>query len=274
MLTPIGRLGVNQAGNMVSTSSVAYLLVTHGSRDPRPDQAAQTLATTLATRLQIAAPDSTRPSSPAPTAVLSPPGLVGTATLELAEQPLHAQITAFARTAIARNLTQLYILPLFLSAGVHVMEDIPAEIALAQAQIGAAIALVHLPYLGASPLLPDLLAAQQADYTVEAWVVLAHGSRRSGGNQPVESLAAQVGGQTAYWAVEPHLEPCLRTLLEQGCRRIGIVPYLLFPGGITDAIAAQLAALQAAYPDSSWQILPPVGLWPGIDQAIVAMTPA
>jgi hypothetical protein len=62
--------------------------------------------------------------------------LVGTATLELADTPLHEQICEFASVALADGCKQVQLLPIFLLPGVHVREDIPTEVALAQKSIG------------------------------------------------------------------------------------------------------------------------------------------
>ncbi|NEP61366.1 MAG: sirohydrochlorin chelatase, partial [Symploca sp. SIO2G7] len=65
--------------------------------------------------------------------------LVGTATLELAPSPLHEQIQQFANLALRVGCQEVQLLPLFLLPGVHVMEDIPAEAAQAQANLGDSI---------------------------------------------------------------------------------------------------------------------------------------
>jgi sirohydrochlorin cobaltochelatase len=54
--------------------------------------------------------------------------LVGTACLEVGAVPLHQQIVAFSRRARAAGAQRVRLVPLFLLAGVHVMEDIPAEV--------------------------------------------------------------------------------------------------------------------------------------------------
>jgi sirohydrochlorin ferrochelatase len=83
---------------------------------------------------------------------------------------------------------------------------------------------------------------------LEAWVLLSHGSRRPQGNAAAEAIAAQVGAVAAYWSVEPSLATCLAQLERQGKRRIGILPYVLFAGGLTDAIAAQVRQHQRTSP--------------------------
>ena len=95
--------------------STAYFLVAHGSRDPRPQIALEQLAEQLRLRLS-------------PT--LSP--LIETGILECAALSLSQQLQQFANTISPRRITQIKILPLFLLPGVHVKEDIPVEVAIAQ----------------------------------------------------------------------------------------------------------------------------------------------
>ena len=236
-----------QTETMALTPSAAYLLVTHGSRDPRPEQGVKALAARLPAWLTAASatPAASWSQPRAATAVLSPPVIVGTAALELAPQPLHVQITEFAETAIAAGIRTIQLLPLFLLPGVHVKEDIPAEVATAQAHLGDRATIRCTSHLGASPQLPQLLQQQlqqqfQQQFqqqrqdphgaTIEDWLLLAHGSRRSGGNAPIEALADDLDLTAVYWAVEPTLEQGLEPLLKAGKSRLGIIPYLLFQG--------------------------------------------
>ena len=123
--------------------SDAYLLVSHGSRDPRSQLAIDHLAAQLRLHLESIAP-------------LKSPILLSTAQLELAAQPLHFQISDFAHKCTASGITRIVMLPLFLIPGVHVMADIPAEIALATPTLEPLCELVCLPFLGAHPTLTNL----------------------------------------------------------------------------------------------------------------------
>ncbi|NJR52516.1 MAG: sirohydrochlorin chelatase [Leptolyngbyaceae cyanobacterium CSU_1_3] len=200
--------------------SSAYLLVSHGSRDPRPQVAIDRLASLIQKKIQ------------AP---------VGTATLECALVPLCEQIWQFSQRVDA----PLKIVPLFLLPGVHVTADVPQQVELAQQQLGASpIALS--PYLGAHPRLKQLLSKHLVP--ADAHILLSHGSRRSGANLPVEALAADLNALPAYWSVAPNLETRLQELSHRGCQTIAILPYFLFAGGITDAIAQTIAQLAVRYP--------------------------
>jgi sirohydrochlorin ferrochelatase len=186
--------------------------------------------------------------------------VVGTAYLELAPEPLHEQIKQFGLRAIASGCNQLKILPLFLLPGVHVMEDIPAEVALAQAALGENIKIELQVYLGTHSGLESLLAKQMAAINAEGWILLAHGSRRPGSKEPVEAMAANLGAVAAYWAVAPRLESRLKELVIGGYRKVGILPYFLFAGGITDAIAQTVEQFKLQFPTVNVQLTEPIGV--------------
>lgn len=219
----------------------AYLLVSHGSRDPRPDIAMQELAQLVSQKLP------------------SGENLVGTATLEVNEQPLHQQIQDFAESALTYGYNCLKIVPLFLLPGVHVMTDIPAEIALAEKALGQDMIIDLKPYLGSHRDLEKLLMPAMANIKVEASILLSHGSRRSGSQQPVENMAASLGAIAAYWSVLPNLESRVKELVARGYRQIAILPYFLFTGGITDAIAKSVEALKLQFPGVTFKLVPPLG---------------
>ena len=265
----------------------AYLLVSHGSRDPRPQAALEQLSELLKRRIEASRGIQTATDtdlyqdqgqlsyhSPAlegeqkgivsssyatlcATQFLEP--MVGTACLELATLPLHEQIREFGSSILAAGFNRLEIVPLFLLPGVHVMADIPAEVKLAQEAVGADLTIELLPYLGSHPNINSLFALQISSIWTEAWILLSHGSRRFGANHPVETLAAQMNGLPAYWSVSPSLEERVVELVNAGNRTIAILPYFLFAGGITDAIASNVAKLQAQFPTVQFSLGEPIG---------------
>lgn len=232
--------------------SSAYLLLSHGSRDPRPEIAMQQLARLVCHKL----PKNHNP--------LNSEHLVGIAALEMNPQPLHEQIQQFAKSAfgerrLSQNENRLKIVPLFLLPGVHVMTDIPAEVALAQQATGQDMIIELQPYLGSHPNLEKLLAKQIATIKAEAWILLAHGSRRPGSQETVEAMAASLGAMTAYWAGPPSLESRVKELVTAGYREIAILPYFLFAGGITDAIATSIEELKLQFSAVNFQLAQPLG---------------
>lgn len=233
----------------------AYLLVSHGSHDPRPEIAMQHLASLLYHKIQKYLPSIVSSD----VAVLPEKSLVGTAYLELNPEPLHEQIRKFGKNAIALGCRSLKILPLFLLPGVHVMEDIPAEVVLAEQSLGQGIKIYLQPYLGSNPGLELLLAQQLVSMEVEGKIVLAHGSRRPGSELAVEAMASSLGAVTAYWTHQPSIESRVQELVTAGYRRIAILPYFLFAGGITDAIAESQEKLKLLFPEVSFQLASPLG---------------
>ena len=80
---------------------------------------------------------------------------VGTAFLELDEPSIPQGLM----NAIESGATEIIVLPYFLSAGRHVTEDIPAEVAPVQKDYPNVIIKIA-PYLGASDRMPEILLAQ------------------------------------------------------------------------------------------------------------------
>jgi sirohydrochlorin cobaltochelatase len=232
--------------------SSAYLLLSHGSRDRRPEIAMRQLAKLVCEKL------------PKNHNLSNSEHLVGIAALEMSPQPLHEQIQQFAQSAfgerkLSPNENRLKIVPLFLLPGVHLMTDIPAEVALAQQAIGQDIIIEVQPYLGSHPNLEKLLAKQTTAIKTEAWILLAHGSRRPGSQETVEAMAANLPAVTAYWSIAPSLASRVKELVDAGYREIAILPYFLFPGGITDAIAASIEELKLQFPAVNFQLAEPLG---------------
>lgn len=236
----------------------AYLLVSHGSRDPRQEIAMQQLAKLVNSKLESNLQRSIIGG------VVSPPKceLVGTAYLEFKPEPLHEQIKRFAQMLKANGYHCLKILPLFLLPGVHVMEDIPGEVALAQQAVEDIIIELQ-PYLGSHAGVEKLLAKQIAKSSEncynQGWILLTHGSRRPGSKKQVEAMAANLKVLTAYWSVAPSLESRVKQLVSAGCKNITILPYFLFAGGITDAIARSSLQLKLQFPAVRFQLAEPLG---------------
>jgi sirohydrochlorin cobaltochelatase len=237
-------------------NSSAYLLVSHGSRDPRPDIAIAQLSESVTQQLQKRG-------------AVQP--LVKTAVLDCTPIPLHQQIQAFAEQAIASQNppTQIHLIPLFLIPGVHVMEDIPEEVAIAQTQLGEAVQLTICPYIGTDPSLYQLLNLP----TSSGKIFMSHGSRRAGGNVAIASIATQLEALPAYWLVEPKLETQVAALVAQGCQEITILPYFLFEGGITDAIAQTVAQLSQQFPATHLKMAETLGANSELATHIVNLIP-
>jgi sirohydrochlorin ferrochelatase len=260
--------------------SSAYLLITHGSRDPRPQIAIEHLANLIARRLSEYAWSSV---AVAPTAEKNIYGqsrspksipLVGTATLELAPTPLHHQIQQFAEQALSQGYHHLQILPLFLLPGVHVMDDIPTEVAIARQALSADLTLEIRPYVGSHPQLAQLLVNPIEPLETSATagkIVLAHGSRRSNGNQPVEDIAIQLGAMPAYWSVSPSLEDQVSDFIQKGYQQITIWPYFLFEGSLTDAIEQEVHRLAHQFPYAQLHLGRAIGPTPQLAELVIQL---
>ncbi len=238
------------------TKSVGYLLVIHGSRDRRTQIGVQQLAEQV--RDELAHRGEKAP--------------VDIGTLELGELRLHAQIEQWGDHLRQQGISYLHIIPLFLLPGTHVMEDIPREVNLAQKHLGNGITLGLCPYLGNHPQRSSLLLGAVDQIPREAWIIMAHGSRRVGGNQPIEALANQLGMVDAYWSMMPSLEVRVKELIDVGYGQIGVIPYFLFPGYITDAIAQTLAEIQLHYPQLNYWISPPLHQHPHLPSMVLDLT--
>ncbi|PSF32650.1 hypothetical protein C7H19_21205 [Aphanothece hegewaldii CCALA 016] len=253
-------------------SSSAYLLVYHGSRDPRPEQAVRTLTNLFRQRITInESLVNVHHSINNVTALLTKPQypLIDIASLELSAIPLHQNIIKFAKVASTLGFTKLQIIPLFLLPGVHVREDIPREITLAKSEIIETIQLELKSYLGASLELIPLLRQELEKDSADSSILLSHGSRYLGSNQAVEAIAYQLNAIPAYWSVAPSLETQLQVLIEQGAKKIAILPYFLFTGGITEAIAQQVQQLQQTYSQIQLYLREPIGPTEALAQIIL-----
>ncbi len=235
-------------------------MITHGSRNVRSQQSAEQLRSRIESYLN---PD------------LSPPSTeqrigqrigqctgqrIEHAVLEGGTTPLHVQILHHAAHARVEGLGRLQLLPLFLMPGVHVMEDLPQEVALAQKQLvdrDPSFNLSTLPYLGhhlqtrpqslasAWGIEPEGAAGVSSGV---AKIVLSHGSRRSDSTVLSEQFAASIGASSAYWSIEPSLAQTVERLFTEGYEEIQVLLYFLFRGGITAAIEESIVGLRQSYP--------------------------
>jgi uroporphyrin-III C-methyltransferase len=226
------------------TAPVAYLLVLHGSHEPRYKGAIAQLAAQLAKQLGPIAP-------------------YQLAYLECSDTSLVEQIVAFAAVTAAQGIARIDLVPLFLLPGVHVMEDLPAAVAEARAQFvaaGSGIELVVQDYLGSpdadrTQWMAELESMFPAN-VLTARLVVAHGTKRSGGNQPIDDLAAALEARTAYWFVAPSLADEIAELHEFGIREVAILPYVLVEGALTAGIDQQIAELAQQFPSVRCNRLP------------------
>lgn len=235
----------------------AYFLVTHGSKNPHSWVTLQTLITCTSALTEV---------------------LVGGGCLEGQPITLAQQLQQFCEALSKQSdLEQLKIavIPLFLLSGVHVIEDIPAEIAIAQQKIVRSIeqpiALELTPHLGAHQQIPALLQSQLLALTKHpnhvnnqniGLILLSHGSRLKEASQTIEALADRLMAIAAYWSVPPDLNTQITQLIAEGKEHIIIMPYFLSSGGIMDAIAQQIALYCDSLTDASRRVKIDIALIP------------
>ena len=195
--------------------------------------------------------------------------MVETASLELSEVSLWQKIQQFATRLETVGINTLKIVPLFLLPGVHVKEDIPRQIAIAQEKINPKINIDLCPYLGSYKGLIKIIETQFSIHPQDARIIISHGSRRQGGNCSVEAIATQLNANIAYWSIKPSLSEQVNTLAQQGKQNITIVPYFLFAGGITNIIHQQVQQLQNSLPQMQINLGNPLGATPELAQLMV-----
>ncbi|MGK7922461.1 MAG: sirohydrochlorin chelatase [Trichodesmium sp.] len=260
-----------------------YFLVSHGSRDPRSRRQLQLLAKILYRKIITELSRSNNLD------IWQCPQLIGTGVLELGPKCLHEQIEDFWKYTRSLNINQLKIIPLFLLPGVHVTEDIPAQIELFEEKLkGASLDMIVgqektynrsedylqrntsvqinlCPYVGVHRDMTNLLGKKIIPVDADAWIIVSHGSRRPGSNEVVEKIALSLASScdvfvcTAYWSVPPDLKSRVEMLVAQGYGKIGILPYFLFKGGMTDAIADRVNEFALVYPTVKFHLTEPIG---------------
>lgn len=195
--------------------------------------------------------------------------LVGTACLEHSPLALREQICEFGRRARAAGIKKLQLVPLFLMRGVHVMEDIPAEVSAARQLLGNELEIGLCPHLGSHADMANLLSQKLSALSADGHLLVAHGSRRPKGNYKIELLAQSLGAAVAYWATPPDLETQVINLMQQGHQKLTILPYFLFAGGITDAIIHLTEELAERFPRVCFRLMPPIGATPEVADLVV-----
>lgn len=260
--------------NKFSPNSSAYLLVSHGSSDRNHQIAVEKLATSIRQQLEIrivskkySAPPRQDQSESLLSQYRSP--IVATAQLESASIPLHQSILQLALKLEKLGTNRLRVFPLFLLPGIHVKEDIPAEIAIARERLGDSIAIELMPYLGSNLNLTNLIETQFAKLPSSERILLSHGSRRQGGNRPCEEIAFRLKANTAYCLVSPSLREKVRKIATKGTSNIAIVPYFLFAGKIIKLIAQEIEELQQEFPKLNLFLGQPLATTPELACSIV-----
>lgn len=113
------------------------------------------------------------------------------------------------------------------------------------------------------------------DTTVQAVIVVDHGSRRSESNDLLTVITERFAQQHPHWIVEPaHMElaePSIATAfarcVARGANYVVVFPYFLLPGRHWDQDIPQLTAAAArAFPQVRYLVTAPFGLHPLMQQ--------
>jgi sirohydrochlorin cobaltochelatase len=109
-------------------------------------------------------------------------------------------------------------------------------------------------------------------------IVLGHGSRRREVAQRFTAMVGRVADQVpdaqvlpAFFSLgEPTLADQVRTLAEQGCRRIVVMQYFLYNGvHIEQDIPEMIAGLQEEFPQVEFVLQPTLQDDPALERLIV-----
>ena len=250
-------------------SSYAYLLVFHGSRDSRTQIAADKLKQLLMAKCQpkdilaqhnyLKTNLSNFDLKSATTSNLIKSPAIELAALELSSKSLSNSLTDFARSVRQQGIEQIKVIPLFLAPGVHVVEDIPAEIALAIKQLNFQVSIKLSTYLGKYSGMIPLLKHKFSELPASTRIIVAHGSRASATSDYYQELADKLDADIAYWSTTPKFTQAIEQKIASGSQKIAILPYFLFPGKITAAIAREIALLSQKYPQIELILGQPLG---------------
>lgn len=251
------------------TTFSAYFFVIHGSRNRETLTAAAKLQQLLTLKIESKSKiiqsnvleDNLSPANLKNIAVLDSfkTPLVEIAALELGDLPLNQSLIEFARKAHLRGLNRVKVFPLFLAPGVHVKKDIPREISLAVKEVNNFVTIELLTFLGKYSEITQLIVDKFENLSAQTRILVSHGSRLPGVADYYQSFASKVNAVNAYWSTAPSLDRQVELQVGAGKKRIAILPYFLFPGKITNAIADNVNKLQIKYPEVELLLGQPLG---------------
>jgi sirohydrochlorin cobaltochelatase len=214
--------------------STAILIVGHGSREARSNEAFEALVAAYRGRADA---------------------VVAHAYVELARPTIDE-----ALADLARQHRRIVVVPLFLFMVGHTKNDIP--IALARARLAApGVELIATRELGVHDTLVQIAFERAAATNLDdpartAAVIVGRGSSDPDANAELYKLARLVGeGRRFGWLLPCFIgitTPLLPETLEMAARcrpeRIVVIPYFLFDGRLGDKLRAQVEEFHARYP--------------------------
>lgn len=114
-----------------------------------------------------------------------------------------------------------------------------------------------------------MLSRKFAELPAKTRILIAHGTRLPLGAIYYENLAHQLNADLAYWSTTPWFTERIKAQIALGIKKIALLPYFLFPGKITDAIAQEITKLQTEYPQVELFLGQPLGATEALAELIV-----
>ena len=81
-------------------------------------------------------------------------------------------------------------------------------------------------------------------------------------------MAHKLNADLGYWSTNPKFSQQIVGQIRSGIKKIALMPYFLFPGRITSAIAQEIAHLQQEYPQVELCLGQPLGATPALAELI------
>lgn len=174
------------------------------------------------------------------------------------------------------------VVPLMLGKGGHVRDDIPESMQLAQQQ-HPGVRLAYARHLGSPEPLVDAArqriraAAQDWDLAELTVIFVGRGCSVTAANADhvrLGRVVLETGGFAQVMpafiqVVGPTVAQALDLAYLSGSRQIVAMPHYLFPGKLTEWVAAEVAAWQGHHPDAEVRIADPIGDCPELAQIVV-----
>ncbi|WP_304458058.1 sirohydrochlorin chelatase [Alicyclobacillus sendaiensis] len=190
---------------------------------------------------------------------------VARAFVEIARPDVTEALVALARAGVRR----VHGVPLLLFSAGHMQVDLPEAVARAEERVGRLDITWSSPF-GDEPAFIDVAVDRATEIAARmpegAGVVLVgRGNRDEGAQRAFAEVAAQVASRMGAPLVHGYLagtgrklEDALEELWRRGCRHIAVVPYLWFPGLLTEGLPERVNRWRGAR-DISFQVADPLG---------------
>jgi len=170
-----------------------------------------------------------------------------------------------ALAAVAAHPCSVTVLPLLLSAGIHLRQDIPNRLA-AFKQLHSEIKIYPAAGLTDVGMIAEALhdRALEAHAAMQSIILLTHGSRQKSVQQHVMQLAdilAARTGKNITIAFSGYGIPSLEDALKDyaGASPVVVTPHFLFPGGWWKQACADMDTFRHAHPGIELILAKPLG---------------